>query len=78
MRLVLAERTANHWRNEAYRHIIQKLEETPNVNRAKNVILLIGDGMSMQTIAASRVFMGGEEIKLSFEDWPHFGLAKVC
>lgn len=39
--------------------------------------MLLGDGMSMQTIAATRAFMGGEEIKLSFEDWPHFGLAKT-
>lgn len=33
--------------------------------------------MSLQTVAATRAYMGGEELNLSFEDFPHFGLSKV-
>lgn len=44
---------------------------------AKNVILFLGDGMSLATVAAARMYMGGEEKSLSFEKFPHFGLSKV-
>lgn len=52
-------------------------------DRAKNVILFMGDGMSIPTLAASRVYMsqiyneGGEESQLSFEKFPFTGLSKV-
>lgn len=50
---------------------------------AKNGILFIGDGMGLSTITAARIFKGqlegrsGEEGYLSFEKFPHVGLAKV-
>lgn len=50
---------------------------------ALNVILFIGDGMSIPTLTASRIYLGqrqnrtGEETKLSFEDFPYTGLSKV-
>lgn len=44
---------------------------------AKNVILFLGDGMSIPTITATRVYIGGEEQKLAFEKFPYSGLAKV-
>lgn len=44
---------------------------------AKNVILFIGDGMSIPTISAARVYQGGEETKISFEKFPWIGLSKV-
>lgn len=53
------------------------------VGVAKNVILFMGDGMSIPTLAASRVYMsqiyneGGEESQLSFEKFPFTGLSKV-
>lgn len=39
--------------------------------------MFLGDGMSLQTVAATRMYMGGEELSLSFEKFPHFGLSKV-
>lgn len=51
--------------------------------QAKNIILFIGDGMSLSTIAAARIFAGqqrgesGEENQLSFEAFPFAGLSKT-
>ena len=55
----------------------------PNINKAKNVILFIGDGMGLSTVMASRVYKGqqegrpGEEEVLSFEAFPNVALSKV-
>lgn len=54
-----------------------------NRNRAKNIIVFIGDGMGMSTITSGRIFAGqmkgntGEEYKLSFEKFPNTGFSKV-
>lgn len=56
----------------------QKLKSTSlNKNTAKNLILFLGDGMSMATIAATRVYIGGEERSLSFEKFPYVAMAKT-
>jgi len=50
---------------------------------AKNVILFIGDGMGVTTVTAARILQGqmnggfGEENSLSFEYFPHTGMAKT-
>ena len=55
----------------------------PNTNRAKNIILFVGDGMSVPTITASRIFDGqkkgvdGESNKLAFEKLPYLALSKT-
>ncbi|XP_022195300.2 alkaline phosphatase isoform X1 [Nilaparvata lugens] len=48
-----------------------------NFNRAKNVILFIGDGMGPNTVTASRIMKNGEAHLLSFEKFPHIGLIKT-
>jgi len=59
----------------------QKL--TPLRGHAKNIILFIGDGMSVTTVTAARIFEGqrrgesGEENLLSFERLPFLALAKT-
>jgi len=59
------------------------LKVTHNHNIAKNVVLMIGDGMGISTITASRIYVGqklgktGEEHKLSFETWPAVALSKT-
>jgi alkaline phosphatase len=53
------------------------VNEKVNLNKAKNVIMFLGDGMSLDTIAATRTLLGGEEKSLSFEDFPYFGFSKV-
>ncbi len=55
----------------------------PNTNKAKNVILFIGDGMGMSTITAARIFDGqtkgmpGESNVLVFEAFPHTALIRT-
>ncbi len=51
--------------------------------KAKNVILFLGDGMSLSTIAAARIFEGqrqgasGEEHRLAFEEFPYTALSRT-
>ena len=51
--------------------------------KAKNVILFLGDGMSLTTVAAARILEGqrkgrpGEENQLSWEEFPHTALSKT-
>lgn len=50
---------------------------------AKNVILFLGDGMSIPTLTATRAYIGqkrnesGEEASLSFDQFPFTALSKV-
>ncbi|XP_061398595.1 membrane-bound alkaline phosphatase-like [Musca vetustissima] len=54
-----------------------------NVNKAKNIIMFLGDGMSLSTVTAARILKGqrknhnGEEDALSFEKFPHMALSKT-
>lgn len=48
-----------------------------NENVAKNVILFMGDGMSVPVLAATRVYMGGEKEQLSFEKFPFLAMSKT-
>lgn len=48
-----------------------------NTNKAKNLIIFVADGMSISTQTATRMFLGGEEKVLSFENFPYVGLSKV-
>ena len=51
--------------------------------RARNVILFVGDGMGVSTVTAARIFAGqqrgepGEENRLAFERFPSLALAKT-
>ena len=55
----------------------------PPPERAKNVILFIGDGMGISTVTAARIYEGqkrgqtGEENLLSFEKFPQTSLVKT-
>lgn len=50
---------------------------------ARNIVLFLGDGMSVPTLTAARTLLGqrnghtGEEAELYFETFPTSGLAKV-
>lgn len=74
-----AELDTSFWINKAQEFLQAKVaSEKEYLNkRAKNVIMFLGDGMSLQTVAATRVFVGGENKYLSFENFPYTGLAKV-
>ncbi|CAO1310035.1 unnamed protein product [Diamesa hyperborea] len=76
---------ANYWRKHAEKHLQKVLDKQGinSVNVVKNVIYFVGDGMSVATIAAGRIFKGqlnknaGEETELVFESFPHLGMAKT-
>lgn len=60
-----------------------RVASAPVPERAKNVILFIGDGMGISTITAARIYEGqkrgqtGEENLLSFEKFPQTALVKT-
>jgi len=65
---------------------LKRALETPvsNTAVARNVIVLLGDGMGVATVTAGRIYVAqqlgrrhGEESSLAFEQFPHVGLAKV-
>jgi alkaline phosphatase len=68
---------SEYWLNKAKNFVQEQLKKMPNTKKAKNVILFLGDGMSHPTVAAARVYMGGEEKKLSFESLPFTASSKT-
>lgn len=71
------EGSRTFWSNRAQSYVQSKLNSKLNTNKAKNVIFFIGDGMSLATVAATRMYMGKEEYELSFEKFPHYGLTQT-
>ncbi|XP_068083961.1 membrane-bound alkaline phosphatase-like [Anabrus simplex] len=77
------EEGAVFWWKGAQENLINRLKEVPNTNKARNVIMFLGDGMSIPTLAAARTYQGqmegrtGEESNLFFENFPYTGLSKT-
>uniref|UniRef100_A0A1L8EB66 Alkaline phosphatase n=1 Tax=Haematobia irritans TaxID=7368 RepID=A0A1L8EB66_HAEIR len=71
------EDSNDYWRNLGKEFIAKKLASTFNKNKAKNVIMFLGDGMGLTTVSAARNLLGGEEQQLSFHDFPFTGLSKT-
>lgn len=72
------EQDIDYWNNVAQSTLQSQLKKNKlNKNLAKNVIMFLGDGMSIPTLAATRMYMGGEEKVLSFEEFPYTGLSKT-
>ncbi|XP_066997528.2 membrane-bound alkaline phosphatase isoform X2 [Anabrus simplex] len=77
------EEGSGYWIDGAQKILINHLKEVHNTNRARNVIMFLGDGMSVPTLAAARVYQGqlmgetGEESHLFFEDFPYTGFSKT-
>lgn len=67
----------DYWLSNAQDFVEHQLKKTPNTKKAKNIILFLGDGMSIPTIAATRVYIGGESKKLSFEEFPYTAMSKT-
>lgn len=78
-----APQKEDQWYSEAEAKIAKAKSVKPIDTRAKNVILFVGDGMSVGTITAARIFEGqrrgmmGEEYSLAMESLPHAALAKT-
>lgn len=72
------EEEGEYWRGTAQDILRNQLHKNElNMNVAKNVIMFLGDGMSIPTLTAARVYLGGEEQQLSFEKFPYVGLSKT-
>lgn len=71
------------WQSRAQLTLRNHLIRERNTNIAKNVVFFLGDGMSIPTLTAARIYLGqnrgsnGEESRLSFESFPYTGLSKV-
>ncbi|KAJ6643325.1 Alkaline phosphatase 4 [Pseudolycoriella hygida] len=81
---------ASFWQKHGESHlkkVLAQIKDETNgkgvKSHAKNVIIFIGDGMGMATITAGRIYKGqlkgksGEEENLTFDEFPHTGLAKT-
>lgn len=66
-----------YWRELANEELEEALSYKWNTNKAKNVIIFVGDGMSPDTITASRIYRAGETSRLAWENFPHIGILKV-
>ncbi|EDW72274.1 uncharacterized protein Dwil_GK20837 [Drosophila willistoni] len=80
------EMNAQFWYDIADQELTKRLElPTGKIDKrkAKNVIMFLGDGMSLTTVAAARIRKGqlkgntGEEDSLSFEKFPYSGLSRT-
>ncbi|XP_037938274.1 membrane-bound alkaline phosphatase-like [Teleopsis dalmanni] len=73
------ELDSDYWFDNAQEYISNKLDAVShfNTNRAKNIILFLGDGMSLHTVTAARSYIDDASHKLSFEEFPYFGLSKT-
>lgn len=78
------EKNPEFWRSQARDQLIVNLgKQQLNLNKAKNLIIFLGDGMSFSTVTAARILKGqqkgrtGEDESLSFEKFPHVALSKV-
>jgi alkaline phosphatase len=75
-----AEETPAWWFRDG---AAQAAQRGAMVARAKNVILFVGDGMSLTTVAAARILEGqrkggtGEENRLAWETFPATALSKT-
>ncbi|XP_011142772.1 alkaline phosphatase 4 [Harpegnathos saltator] len=71
------------WLKSGQETLHKILNHRNNENRAKNVIIFIGDGMGLSSITSGRIYKGqlkgqaGEEYQLAFEKFPNTGLAKT-
>jgi len=71
------------WNNLALGELEGALGLVDKINQAKNVIMFIGDGMGVSTLAAARLYhaesrgLKGEQIYLPWERFPHVALSRV-
>ncbi|XP_075150220.1 membrane-bound alkaline phosphatase-like [Haematobia irritans] len=78
------DKNPEYWRSIAKDQVLRNIQRQQlNMNKAKNIIMFMGDGMSLNTITAARILKGqrhnqtGEEGFLSFENFPRMALSKT-
>lgn len=82
-RPVKRKESRRQWLADGRRAVREAKGLRARVNRARNVILFVGDGMGVSTVTAARILEGqlrgesGEENLLSFERLPYVALSKT-
>ncbi|KAL2089775.1 hypothetical protein ACEWY4_014463 [Coilia grayii] len=77
------EEDPNFWNAKAGDALDRALRMKPNLHKAKNLILFLGDGMGITTVTAARILKGqmagqtGEEYSLTMDKFPHLALSKT-
>ncbi len=80
---VKREETPATWERDGWNQIAKSRQIKFKRRKAKNIILFLGDGMSIPTLAAARILEGqlrgesGEENLLSFEQFPFSALSRT-
>jgi len=83
----IVEENADFWLKKGEDELEEALNLKQNTNLAKNIIIFIGDGMSIPTVTAARIYKGqqensgnlenGNSAQLSWENFPYVGLSKT-
>ncbi|XP_044727874.1 membrane-bound alkaline phosphatase-like [Chrysoperla carnea] len=77
------ENNADFWQKRAQVTVREHLYKRINKQKAKNVLMFLGDGMSIPTLAPARIYKGqlngelGEQSHLFFETFPYTGLSQT-
>ncbi|XP_057181990.1 intestinal-type alkaline phosphatase [Triplophysa rosa] len=77
------EEDPSFWNVKGKEALHSALNMKPNMHRAKNLILFLGDGMGISTVTAARIMKGqmkgetGEETSLAMDMFPHLALSKT-
>ena len=76
--------TKDFWMNDGGEELKKALKIEKNNNVARNIILFIGDGMSLNTVTGIRVYKtqlgkvgSGEDGALAWDEFPNVALSKV-
>lgn len=78
-----AQETPTEWFSSGQTTVINNFNKTTKNSKAKNVILFVGDGMSIATVTAARILQGqlngqpGEENQLAFDTLSNMALSKT-
>jgi alkaline phosphatase len=67
----------------AQEQLTLRLAQKPNTNKAKNIIIMVGDGMGITTVTASRIYGGQKQNKdgpsnnLTMDAFPYLALSRT-
>lgn len=65
------------WTKHGQDYLNTQINKQTNNGKAKNIIMFLGDGLTISTTTATRKYLGGEEVELSYEKLPYYGLVKT-
>lgn len=73
----IKEVESSYWKNIGQGVVHENIVKETKTKIAKNLIMFIGDGLSVGTITASRAYLGDTADNLFFETFPYTGMAKT-